>query len=180
MPDELKERYFNWMYGIVIGPSKASYRKLLKRLNEISFTYTLPMDSNREQDGIDLRYRFGHANGVSERIIVNALDIHDCSVLEMMVALAIHCEEDVMDDPDAGNRTPKWFMDMVGNLGLLGMDDTHYNKEYIDHRIDIFLNRKYSPDGKGGLFHLKRCHEDLTKVQIWYQMNWYLNEILGY
>ena len=85
-----------------------------------------------------------------------------------------------MDDPDAGNRTPKWFMDMIGNLGLLGMDDTHYNKEYVDHRIDIFLNRKYSPDGKGGLFHLKRCHEDLTKVQIWYQMNWYLNEILGY
>lgn len=180
MYDELKKRYFNWMYGKVIECHRASYRKLLHQLHETPFTYILPMDGNREQDGIDLRYRFGHAVGVSDLEIVNALDVHACSVLEMMVALAIHCEEDVMDDPDAGNRTSKWFMEMIGNLGLLGMDDTHYNKEYVDRRIDIFLKRRYSPDGTGGLFHLKKCHEDLRNVQIWYQMNWYLNEIMGY
>ena len=180
MNNELKERYFNWMYHTVIQMHRASYRKLLRRLNEIPFIYILPMDENRKIDGIDLRYHFGRMEGISEKDIVNGLDNEECSVLEMMVALAIHCEEDVMDDPAAGNRTPRWFMEMIGNLGLIGMDDLHFNREYVDSRIDIFLHRRYSPDGKGGLFHLNHCTEDLRNVQIWYQMNWYLNEIMGY
>ena len=179
MRDELKERYFNWMYRIVM-PSRPSYTKLLRRLNEIPFTYILPMDENRMTDGIDLRYRFGHSQRISEKDIVNHLDTEGCSVLEMMVALAIHCEEDIMDDPDVGNRTSRWFMEMIHNLGLTGMDDLNYNRQYVDGTIDIFLHRRYAPDGKGGLFRLKHCTEDLRNVQIWYQMNWYLNEIMGY
>ena len=37
------------------------------------------------------------------------LDNKTCSVLEMMIALAIRCEEHIMDDPDVGNRTGQWF-----------------------------------------------------------------------
>ena len=59
MPGGLKDRYFNWMYDKVVG-TKYSYRKLLWRLYEIPFIYILPMDENRKEDGIDLRYRFGY------------------------------------------------------------------------------------------------------------------------
>ena len=39
-----------------------------------------------------------------------------CSVLEMMVALAICCEETYMDNPNIGNRTGQWFWNMVKNI----------------------------------------------------------------
>lgn len=34
--------------------------KLLRHLHNIDFQYMLPMDGNRAEDGIDLRYRFGY------------------------------------------------------------------------------------------------------------------------
>lgn len=176
MPNDLQERYFDWMYSRVMG-DKYSYRKLLRRLNEIPFTYILPMDENRMKDGLHLRYRFGHECGWTDQDIVNRLDISSCSVLEMMVALAIRCEEGIMADPDRGDRTAMWFHDMIGNLGLSGMDDRRYNEQYVDAHIDIFLHRRYAPDGEGGLFRLRHTDDDLRNVQIWYQMSWYLNEI---
>lgn len=61
--DELKFDYFDWMYGLVCDtkyPKKLSYRKLLNFLHNMDFTYQLTMDSNRFEDGIELRYRFGY------------------------------------------------------------------------------------------------------------------------
>lgn len=175
--DTLKEEYFEWIYHKVIGP-KYSYRKLLRRLHEIPFTYLLQMDENRLEDGLNLRYRFGYEIGVPQQQIANVLDISECSVLEMMAALAIRCEENIMNDPEAGDQTSRWFMEMLSNLGLSSMDDHRYSQQYVDGHIDIFLHRRYDPDGRGGLFHLEHCTEDLRNVQIWYQMNWYLNEIM--
>ena len=175
--DDVKERYFEWMCSKIIRPGHP-YNKLLHRLHEIPFTYILPMDENRMTDGYDLRYRFGHEAGIPDAIIVNALDQDECSVLEMMAALCIRCEESIMDDPDIGNRTSEWFVNMIKTLGLGGMTDDGYDEGYVDYRIDIFLRGRYAPDGNGGLFRLKHCTDDLRNVQIWYQMNWYLNEIM--
>lgn len=179
MNNELRERYFNWMYSKVVPVNKRDkYRKLLRRLDEIEFFYILPMDKNRKEDGLELRYRFGADQNIPSKVIVNQLDVTECSVLEMMVALAIRCEEDIMDDPDIGDRTPRWFFEMIDNLGLVSMTDDLYDERYVDEHISVFLHRRYDRDGKGGLFHLRRCADDLRDVQIWYQMNWYLNEIL--
>ena len=59
--DELIDQYFDWMYQLVVDDrySNKSYRKLFSRLYDTEFTYTIPMDGNRAEDGIDLRYRFG-------------------------------------------------------------------------------------------------------------------------
>ena len=54
MANELQEKYFDWIYARVMG-DKYSYRKLLRRLNEIPFTNILPMDENRKADGLYLR-----------------------------------------------------------------------------------------------------------------------------
>jgi hypothetical protein len=44
------------MYQLVVDNRYSkSYRKLFARLHDTEFTYTIPMDGNRAEDGIDLR-----------------------------------------------------------------------------------------------------------------------------
>ena len=42
-----------------------------------------------------------------------------------------------MDNPDDGNRTGKWFFDMIRSLGLMDMDDRRFHKEAVG---DIFVS----------------------------------------
>ena len=89
--DELIDQYFDWMYQLVVDDrySNKSYRKLFARLYDTEFTYTIPMDGNRAEDGIDLRYRFGREQLYSDAMVASCLDDRPCSILEMMIALAI-------------------------------------------------------------------------------------------
>jgi hypothetical protein len=135
----------------------------------------VPHDENRAADGIALRYRYCSNYGYED------LDYYldgPCSVLEMMVALAIRCEETIMDDPDIGDRTGQWFWGMLVNMGLGAMDDSKYDRRVVDIAVDTLLDRTYEPDGKGGLFTVKHCDQDLRTVEIWYQLIWYLGEIM--
>lgn len=177
--DELNAEYFAWMYGLVFSGDYArrlSYRKLLWHLFYTEFTYTIPMDGNREDDGINLRYQFGDENGYSQNIISSYLDDRPCSVLEMMVALAVRCEVHIMGDPDIGDRTGKWFWSMITNLGLDDMDNGHFDLERFQAIVERFLTHKYQRNGAGGLFTVHQYRRDMRKVEIWYQMCWYLNE----
>ena len=101
-----------------------------------------------------------------------------CSVLEMMVALAIRCEETIMDNPAYGDRTAQWFWGMIRTLGLYSMTDDRFDQEYVDMVIDRFLNRDYEPNGEGGLFKINNCKYDLRKIEIWYQLCWYLDRFV--
>lgn len=177
--DEIRNEYFEWIYSLVCDNrySKAiSYRKLLMYLHNTEFVYSIPRDKNRAEDGIDLRYRFCYELGGIEDI--EAYLDGPCSVLEMMIALSIRCEENIMDDPSFGNRTGQWFWGMIVNLSLGSMIDSRFDKLYVTEVIDRFLNREYEPNGKGGLFTIKNCDRDLRKVEIWYQLCWYLDEIV--
>lgn len=179
--NKINDDYINWMYSIVADKKiqrRSSYLKLLKHLHTIDFSYSMTMDGNRAADGENLRYRFGDEAGLEPPIVTTFLDDKPCSVLEMMVALAIRCEEHIMGDHDIGDRTGLWFWGMIENLGLFSMTDTAFNKRRVDEIIDIFLNREYEPDGKGGLFTVKNHREDLRDIEIWYQLMWYLNEIM--
>ncbi len=179
--NELNKEYFEWMYQLVRkdGYSKRlSYRKLFTHLHDIEFTYIIRMDGNRAEDGIDLRYRFGYEQGYDSPMITTLLNDRPCSVLEMLIALAIRCEEHIMDDPDIGNRTGQWFWNMIINLGLGSMDDSKFDENYVEDVVSRFLDRKYKRNGEGGLFTVKNCKHDLRTVEIWYQMCWYLDEIL--
>lgn len=179
--DALINEYFEWMYQLVCDNPYAndrSYRLLLTTLSDIDFTYTLPMDGNRADDGIDLRYRFGYECNHSDAMIASYLDDMPCSVLEMMIALAIRCEDHIMCDPDIGDRTGKWFWDMIDSLGLLDMHDGKFNACIVYEIIDIFLNREYERNGKGGLFTVKHCTKDMRSIEIWYQLHRYLDDIL--
>lgn len=179
--NELNQKYFEWMYQLVCDEKytkNLSYRKLLHRLHGIDFYYVLYMDGNRYEDGIDLRYRFGYEHSYEGPMIASYLDDCPCSVLEMLIALAIRCEEHIMDDPYIGNRMAQWFWNMIVNLGLGTMHDLKFDERYVDEVIERFLERDYESNGKGGLFTVDHRKCDLRSVEIWYQMCWYLDSIL--
>lgn len=178
---DLSERYFQWMYRLMCDGrynKKASYRNLLLKLYETPFEYFIPLDGNRAEDGIDLRYRFGREKKYSDAVIAAHLDIRPCSILEMMVALAIRCEEHIMEDDELGDRTGQWFWNMIVSLGLGSMDDRRYNPEYVDETIERFLTRNYERNGKGSLFTVEHSHSDMRNIEIWYQMCLYIGEII--
>lgn len=178
--NKINKEYFNWLCQFIRKPyfMSKSFYKLLYFLHTTDFNYIIDMDSNREDDGIELRYRFGYENSYDNPLIASFLDNRACSVLEMMVALAIRCEEHIMSDPDVGNRTWKWFWNMIKNLGLESMTDDNFDNDYVEKVITCFLNREYKPNGEGGLFTVNHCKYDLRTVEIWYQMCWYLDEII--
>lgn len=177
---ELNNEYLDWMLQLIGCFKGLSHRKLLTRLHEIDFYYTIGMDGNRAEDGINLRYRFGYELNYADPMIAAYLDNRDCSVLEMLIALAIRCEEHIMGDPDIGDRTGLWFWTMIENLGLDSMTDVSFNIKYIDNVVQRFLDRKYDSNGEGGLFTVRNYNRDLRDVEIWYQMCWYLSSIFDY
>lgn len=176
--ERINHDYLMWMYDIVCGEKyvNTTYYTLFEKLYNIEFTYILPMDSCRAEDGIDLRYRFGRDAKFSEGLIASYLDDHPCSVLEMMVALAIRVEEHIMTDDDMGNRVGQWFWTMIVNLGLGSMDDSRYNEVVVEDSVQRFMNREIERDGTGGLFKITDPTRDMRSADIWYQMCWYLDE----
>ena len=146
--DELINEYFRWMYQLV-KPSRGAYKILLCQLYDIDFYNLIDMDADRAEDGINLRYRFGYENGYESAMIASYLDDRPCSVLEMM----------------------------IDNLGLGTMHDGIIDTDHVERIIFHFLDRDYKRDGTGGLFKV-HGHGDLRNVEIWYQMLWYLNDIL--
>lgn len=174
---ELANEYFEWMVDLMCGErfhNEISYRKLLTHLHDTKFVYLIPKDRNRAEDGMNLRDRYAF---LYDREDLPFYIDGPCSVLEMMVALAIRCEENIMDDPIIGDRTAQWFWGMVVNLGLGSMVDERYDEQYVTDCLTRFLNREYEPNGKGGLFTVRHCKRDLRNVEIWYQLCWYLDGI---
>ena len=175
--DRVNNEYFEWLCEVVDSKrftKRVSYRKLLMQLHSIEFIWFVDRDDNRADDGIQLRRRFSLVrDDISLQRYING----PCSVLEMMVALALRCEEWIMDDALIGNRTGQWFWGMIHNLGLSPMNDTNYDRHVVEDIIARFLNRDYAPDGRGGLFTVKNCETDMRNVEIWCQLSWYLGSI---
>lgn len=166
--------YFNWLLD-KIGDESYRYSELLDRLFYTEFTYSILLDENRIDDGLNLRRDFmEETNSRLEHGYLYA----PCSVLEVMVALAIRCEVHIMSNDDYGDRTATWFWEMIDSLGLGDMTDGRYDGAYVDDVINDFLDRNYEPDGRGSLFTLENPPRDMRTVEIWYQMCFYLNEYL--
>lgn len=180
--DRVTEEYFEWMKNIVCDHRYTKYHrswtKLLRLLHSRKFIYILEMDSNRAAYGVDLRYRFAYDENYSYDLVQRVFKDRECSVLEMMVALSMSCENDIMEDSDYGNRTGEWFFDMIESLGLDDMYDSNFNEAHANRVIDKFLAREYEPNGRGGLFTVSDPNCDMRKIDIWYQMMHYLNELV--
>lgn len=178
--NEIQNCYLNWVKTLAFPEleKRQQYSYLLDFLYNVPFTYLIPLDQNRYIDGIDLRYRFGYEYNISDDEIKYYIDNRNCTVLEMMVALALKCEEEIMADPEIGNRIGNWFYAMLENSHLNCMTNDVFDVYYVDERIKQLLNRQYSFDGDGGLFKVRNPKRDMRTSEIWYQMCWYLDEII--
>lgn len=179
--DVINQDYFDWIVNLVCEGryhENISYRRLLRYLHDTHFIYLIRNDENRAADGLNLRHRFVYDYlDVKNIYIDDFLHTGPCSVLEMMVALAIRCEETIMDDPRYGNRSNQWFWGMIKSLGLFTMTDDRFSEPLVKDIVTKFLHRQYAPTGQGSLFTIPLCDKDLREVEIWIQLNWYLNSI---
>ena len=166
--------YFDWLSSIVNLP--VNYSLLLHKLYSTEFFWIIPFDAHRADDGIQLRYRFGRLHDIPDPVICSELDTFPCSVLEMIVALAIRCEEHIMGDAGIGDRTSLWIRTMLKSMGLLGYSNQVFDEREVQVILDNFLNRRYSRTGEGGLFTIPDLDlsHDMRTAEIWYQMNWYM------
>ena len=181
LPNVIEDQYFEWLYDYVCRGrvnEYISYRKLFMMLYDTEFTYIIPNDENRVADGEYMRYRFASQFEVFEGFSLPQAIDGPVSILEMMIGLAVRVEEETMSDTRYGDRTAQWFWCMLGNMGLGGMTDDIFDRDYVHDKLELFLNRQYSPDGRGGLFYIRNCEADLRYVEIWTQCCWYLNNFI--
>lgn len=171
----MPEAYYCWLVGLLGNDYLLNnYQKLLWKLYLTEFYWELDYDSNRAADGLYLRKLFEREHGLAMdgRILGN----ENCSVLEMMIALARDAENEIMHDPDLGDRTGEWFWVMIQNLGLDSFDDYGFFGEEVDRILYIFMHHLYAPDGYGGAFPCFGIERDMRKTDLWWQMNAYLEE----
>jgi len=167
--------YFKWLCDKIPSDfGEKTYDKLLKALFKEDFTYSIDRDENRAIQGAGLRKDYANEANLDEYWMAT----EPCSVLEMMVALADIAETRIMKDDAQGDRTGRWFWDMIASMGLMGMNDKDFNDDLVHEKIQVMLNRKYRPNGKGGLFTIPDTKIDLRETEIWYQAMWYLAECL--
>lgn len=166
-----ENKYLLYLTSLVDNGQLTHYSRLMWQLYNTDFFWLIERDANRAVDGINLRNRWIDVNCVSD------FPDKDCSVLEMMVALSVRCEEDIMADDDMGDRTHVWFWQMLSSMDVLGYTDDNYDEYIVEEHISIMLNREYDEYGDGSLFYVENPLQDMRNVEIWYQLNWYLNEI---
>jgi hypothetical protein len=175
--ERINDEYFEWLCELIDSKrfsKHVSYRKLLMHLHNIEFTWLIPLDDNRADDGVQLRRKYALYR---DDLRIRRYLTGPCSVLEMMIALAVRCEECIMDNEQMGNRAGQWFWGMIHNLGLSPMNDSKFDVDFVDNAIARLLNREYEPDGRGGLFTVRNCERDMRTVEIWCQLSWYLGSI---
>lgn len=151
------------------------YHRLFSFLFNTPFVPSMEMDEVRANDAIDLRYSYADTYKIPYDIVDRDLggQMHQCSMLEMMVALALRMENHIMEDASYGNRTGQWFWSMIVSLGLDGMDDVNFDDHKAESVVARFNSRSYEPSGKGGLFTIQNPNIDMRQYDIWYQMqNW--------
>lgn len=170
---DLEETYLTWLYARIgnvdeTRPSRM-YWRLVTYLYTREFTWFVPNDDNRVEDGRYIRYEFLDDLGLAGQM-GETWRGRSCSVLEMLMGV---CERLAFD----ADRTPQhWFWELLNNLGLSGYTDRSFNERHVEEIVNCLIERRYQPDGRGGMFPLKNPEQDQREVEIWYQMNLYLQE----
>ena len=144
-----------------------SYTNVILALHSREFTYSIPLDKNRYEDGLAYRRKIDYTR------------TGPCTILEMICGLADRMEVEIMQDPIYGDRTHEWFQTMLHSMGLLAFDDNPYrwNEKKVNVIINKFLRRDYHKNGNGGLFTFRKpVPDDPRNVEIWWQMNWWVSE----
>lgn len=163
----LDDIYLEWLYDqVIVKNQRLSYWKLLRQLYKTEFTWFVPNDGNRAEDGKALRREWADSCGLEPDGAWMRLG---CSFLEMLIALARRMEFEAEETPEF------WFWHLIENLGFEDYNDHRsYPRSLVAQRLRIVNDRLYDMTGNGGLFPLRRPSKDQRRVEIWYQMSEYL------
>lgn len=162
--------YIHWVLKDKLGLTERECKNnidTMLSLANIEFVWRHPMDENRAIDGLDLRSDFEYETG--EYLDKSSGLMSQCTMFEMLAALAVRCENQLMRNSLIGDRTSKWFFEFLDNLGIL---DTDHGDSCLDveEACDRFFN------GKLDLFPLKKRGIKQCNEQIWKQLMAYINE----
>ena len=178
---DFEQFYFNWLCSLVhIDQENTTYYILAKDMFNKEFISLVNHDENRAYDGMELRDECAEELGYS--CWEETGEDMACNLLEMVIGLARRIDFETSDpyEEDETDRTSYWFWEMIDNLGLTEFDDDSYvdleGQIFVGSILDRLVERRYDPDGEGGLFPLRYPKEDQRKVEIWYQMCAYLAE----
>jgi hypothetical protein len=163
----LDYEYYEWLIAQVDIPNGKSYRDLFEMMHNVEFVWTVPNDDNRVQDGLDLRGYFLDGRP-------NRLGLEGVTFLEVFIALSRRVAF------TAGGEPEQWAWRLIKNLRLHKKSDplTEENRERVAEILDAVIWRTYRQDGRGGFFPLNTPKEDQTQVEIWYQLNAYVIELI--
>lgn len=166
---DLWSDYKDWLLWRVHF-SRPKYGNLMNFLHNTDFRWSVPHDENRAADGTMYRDEF------FESCSVNKGDFNrPCSVLEMLVGLSIRIDNEYIGDP-AEEKPDIIFWEMIENLELDRYNNSHWDSESVDEIITGWLDREFSSDGEGSIFPIKDPFRDQRDIEIWSQMNDYIEE----
>lgn len=173
MSNSLAEDYLYWLEPHIRdedGARGKTYWDLLHIMHEKEFVWLVPNDDNRIVDGLDLRVEFCYSQHIRSTALRN---LGPCSFLEVLIGLSRRLSF------AAGGHPTGWAWQLVINLELHKMFDrlSHRKAQKVNDILDTAIGRTYLPDGSGGFFPLAWPDDDQTKVEIWYQMANYIDEM---
>lgn len=163
----LHEAYLDYLAPQVgADPDGETYWQLLRLMHSKEFVWFVPNDDNRIVDGLDVR-------GEWLDMIELPIDMGPCSFLEVLVGLSRRM------DFLTNERAEGWGWQLITNLGLNKMPDplSRYKSQKTEDILEAVIWRTYQADGSGGFFPLIHPQEDQRKVELWYQMSAYVEEI---
>lgn len=165
----VNQSYLNDLIDLIdIDDICEHYTTVLNMLYDTEFISRIDEDINRIIDAQELR-----------RDLQGPV-IRPISVLEVMIALAKRCHEDIMYGScieDGESSTAYWFWIMMKNSGLDQLTDNYiYIEQAFNDIIKPILHRTYCYNGEGGFFPLHHPEMDQRFCELWYQLNAYLLE----
>lgn len=158
--------YMRWLFA---KTGLVGYDQLLNVLFTTDFYAEMNMDINRCANGVALRDRYRNELELPVDCFSPAFYKKQCSVLEMIVGLAIDLEERILYNTNYGDRTARWINEMLCNLGLMSFSDKNFDDDAVYGILWRLMVHSYRPDGFGGLFWLPNSGVDLRNLEIWEQ-----------
>lgn len=178
--EELWEDYLQYLIWVGHLEKFRDFENLFELLHNIEFTWSIERDENRAGDGMELRDNYNIPIEIShnENLLIEEFMNRSCSVLEMLIGLAIRVDDEFLGDP-AEPHPEEFFWEMIKNLELDNYPNRRFDYYKIKNKIQKWLDRDFTRKGSGGLFPVYNDDRDQRDLEIWDQMNSYINEKYG-
>lgn len=164
--------YFLWL--AVLTGKDGSHLALLETLHSMDYVVYLPLDQNRADSGRELRNRYEELT--AKKVMQDRKG--SVSFLEFLIALASDMAFQTVQDNDEPSLK-LWFGVLLRNMGLITLTDDLYDidsESVVRAKVAKINFRSYSSSGNGGLFPMEKTNLDFREIELWYQMQHWLEE----